>query len=768
MNSNTIKKATKSSVLKFWFLLFLLFLGEVSIALAQTPESKITELQSLISQAESKGIDTYKEKMTIRTAEIFLKYAIWDENHIEENKAFFELVPIYKKEALKKAQNLADFERNDVIMMLDATTANLKLVLEGKVKRKPSPIVDWRKVSVENDQLTYNKRPVFLADYTWKPKTKELSEYHGNLNGFFITPPYLQKSDGTLSPKVINELNDKPKDFLGFVFMNHKNVPDWAEKEYGPNFKMREDTYTAYDIDNPGARKMQQMLIGKIVPKVASEKISQLGYMLCNEPHFFTQAEAGKKLPWASGSVSHFTIEKFKIWLQKKHENIAHLNNLWGTNFASFNDVSIAIPIDISLQGTPIWYDWASFNMDRVTDWFSFLKSEVVKNDPEAKVHLKIMPNLWTDNKVISGIDLEALTNLSGIIGNDSGAEHNITWGNEVQEWKAEYAFDWRELCMGFDFMKSVSPNKINFNSELHYLSTVRSRDLYMDPMYVRAAFWLAHSYGMTASQIWFWPREEDGSVTKKAGNGYAGSNNQQPRVTNEVASTIIDLNANAEEIMAMQRQRKPLRIFYSKTSGISKKSYMDDIFKLYESIHFEGLSTGFVTQDILNTQQNTNWDIVLITDTPFVTSEELKAIQSYIKNGGTVIMDDKSLLKDEYGKPISVLNANGGKVIQIKSIEEMKNQALATLKSKNLLPEIEVIETNSIGKKACDWKVVKNSKGNYVLSIVNIGKTDASLTIKMKGASKITCTDILKGVEVTTTPVLKPCEVYFVEIVKK
>ena len=549
--------------------------------------------------------------------------------------------------------------------------------------------------------------------------------------------------------------------------MNHKNVPDWTTKAYGENFKMREDTYTAYDIDNPGAKELQKHLLGTVVPKMAGKKYTQLGYMLCNEPHFYAYSDKTKKnKPWASGPVSEYTIEKFKLWLQAKHKTISELNKVWHTNFKSFIDVTADIPLDISLKGTPIWYDWVAFNMDRVTEWYTFLKDEVTSHDPEAKVHLKIMPNLWTNNQRAHGIDFEALTELSGIIGNDSGADHKRTWG-KPHHWEEQYAFEWRELCMGYDFLKSVSPTKINFNSELHYLSTVRSRDLYLDPSYARASFWLAHTYGMTASQIWFWPRKADGEVTERAGKGYAGSNNQQPRVTNEVAMTLIDLNTNAEDIMAMQRQRKPIRLFYSKTSAINNGSHMDNQFKMYEALHFEGTPLGFVTQNIIKKQDNSNWDVVIVYDTPNVTTDELQSLQTYLDSGGSVILDNKSLIKDEYGKALSELKTSKGTLIKLNSVLEIKNRALSILKDRNQLPEVNVEETNTIGTKGCIWKVVKNEAGNNVLSVVNVGKSDATLKITLNGSDAFICKDLIDGIEVSKTPTLKPHDVYFVEITK-
>lgn len=734
--------------------------------------TKIKALEKLIKKAEKKGINVLKEKTTVRTAEIFLDFANWDEKNVDKNTKAFELVASYKKEAATYAKELPNFERGDVVKMLDKATTDVTLLLKKKMFRAPSPHVKWEEAYVDGDQITYNNQPVFLADYTWKPKTKKLTEYHGNQDGFFLTPTYVVNENGDFQPRKDKELNAKGAGSLGFIFFNHKGSPKWAQEKYGPNFKMREDTYTAYDIDNPGARQIQKALIKSVVPRTAGKKFSELGYMLCNEPHFYTQADkTKKKKPWASGGVSTYTMEKFKTWLTKKHGSVQSLNKAWGTHFSSFDRVELEVPIDISLRGTPQWYDWSVFNMYRVTEWYRFMKSEIQKYDEDAKVHLKIMPNLWTENARVHGIDLEALTEMSGIIGNDSGAEHKRIWQKKPYEWEEHYAFDWRELCMGYDFMKSVSPNKINFNSELHYLSTNRSRDLHMTPAYARAAFWLAHTYGMTASQIWYWPRTETGAISRKATNdkGYAGSNNMQPRITNEVAMTLIDLNSYGREIMAMQRLRKSLRIFYSKTSAINKKKHMDDVFELYEGLHFNGTSLGFVTKDIIKKQDHKKWDVVLIHKTPFVTQEEFNAVQSYLGQGGTVVIDAKSFKKNEYGVAFKKsLKAGRGTLIQANSTQEMEEKAMQLLVQKKLVSKVVVKEQNETGVKTCAWKAITNKDGKHILSVVNVGKNEAQLEISYKGAKEVTCVDLLKGIEVSSTPKLKPNEVYFVEVSKK
>jgi len=722
---------------------------------------KIQTLNALIVTAENAGIDTLKEKMSVRTAEVFLDYADWDEAHKSINADYFRQVSAYKNTADQTAAELPDFERSEVILLLDEAIDYLTQLINGEVFRRPIPNLDWARVTHDGDQLTFNNQPVFLADYTWKPDIDRLTEYHGNLDGFFLMSPYVVNQYGAIKSNIVGELRDKPNGRIGFIFLNHKNTPQWARTKYGPGFAMREDTYTAYDIDNPGARELYSMLFKGTVPKMAGKKYTKLGYMLCNEPHFYTTERV-----WATGPVSEYTKDKFRVWLQQRHRSISRLNGLWKANFTDFDDITITIPISQNLQGTAKWYDWVSFNMDRVTDWYRFLKNEIRKYDPVAKVHLKIMPSLWTGNKRNHGIDFEELTRFSEIIGNDAGAPSALMWGHE--EWQDRYAFEWKEICMAQDFQTSVSPEKIMFNSESHFLSTGRSRDLYQKSDIARATFWLAHMHGLNASQIWFWARKADGSIKNNAGKGYGGSNNQQPRIVNEVASTFMDLNSFAEEIMTMQRQRKALRLFYSQTSAINKDDHMDDVFELYEALNFEGLSLGFATRDILAEQDPNNWDVILVRKTEYVTQAELSALQAYLDQGGTVLLDDVSLKLNEYGQTHrSFLRAGNGTILRTTSLGQMVDKAMAILTERNKLPEVRVTETNNMDHKGCQWKCFKNADGNHILSVVNLGKGNATLSIELTSPNYTgtRCMDLFNGITVSSNPTLKPNEVFFVEV---
>jgi hypothetical protein len=728
---------------------------------------KIKNLNELIVKIEKQNIDAYKEKLAVNTAEIFLEFAKWDENNIAVNTNLFKKVKFYSNDANKMAEELPTFERKEVILLLDESTERANQLLQHKMYRKSYTRPDWGNIEISNSSLLNNNKPVFLSDYTWKPSNKRLDEYFGQLDGFFITPTFLENKKGDINPRIINQIQNQGSKTAGFVFISHQKVPKWTEKEYGAEFNnIQGKPFTNYDIDNPGAREMMAMLFEKTIPLTVGKKGAQLGYMLTNEPRF-TNYKNSKKDDWFRADVSKYTIQKFEKWLENKHQTIEKLNSIWETKFQSFKEASGIVPLDISLVGSAKWYDWTTFNKERVTDWFVYLKAELRKHNPTAKTHLKIMPSIFSDNDLDSGIDFERLTELSEINGNDVGAHYNER-RNPNEDWLEKYGWYWRELYMSYDFLKSVKPNQINFNSESHLLSSEHSRDLYMNPKYARATYWAAHTLGLNATQTWYWPRQLDGSLRKNLTGSFGGSNNQQPRVTFELESTLIDLNTFSDEITAFQNQRKPIRIFYSQTAATQKIKYMDAIFELYEGLNFEGIPLGFATKNILSKQDKAQWDVVLVYKTERVTKEELNSVQAYLDKGGIVIIDEVSLQKNEYGQPLPKLKESNGKLIPLSTWNQMKESTLSILADKNQLPEINVTELNNEGGKNCTWKFITDKNGKKILSIVNLGKSDVALKIELKNTkNKTICKDLINGIDVSSSPILKPFDVCFVEVLE-
>ncbi len=732
--------------------LLLLAVAGVSFAgtVAKEAQGKIKELNSLIKKADKKGVDSNREKCAVWFAKEFLMYADWDEQNKAQNEYQYSTWKPYKADAAQLAEKLPDFEREEVVKMLDCAIEELKGVLSGKYTRRSVPQVDWSSVKPKDNQFYSNNTPTFFNTYFTIP-AHQCNEYVGIARGASLALNAIKGEKGGLSNAGVERFINTPSKYSGYVLLWHGQAPKWI-KTKEPKVAEGQRLFTHYDIDNPEIRKAWDLTFKECVPYIKKSHFADLGYILANEPHWHTMEKV-----WATGGVSHYTKDKFRVWLAAKHKSIEELNKLWKTNFASFDEVDIKIPFEKSIFSTPMCYDWQRFNMDRVTDWFTFLDNSLKSYDADAKSHIKLIPRLFVHKYHDHGLDMEALFELTDIVGNDAKIIKKIWYKDGVEWWEPRYAFNWRDMAMSYDFFHSVNPNGPNVNSESHFLSSTAFRDIYLTKEFTRTTYWIATLHGMNASFSWFWAREKNGEVRKDLqqhkvqfdnamNNAYVASVVQQPRVANEVTKTYMDLNAFGREIAAMQSQRRPIRIFYSETSALNRVGYTESLAPLYESLYFDGVQLGYVTKNIINKQDNKLWDVVLVNNSEFVTTSEIAALQSYLDRGGNIVMDAKSLKFDEYGRAhTQSLKSTKGKVTVVKTVQEYYTKAFG-YSNPNSLPQLTIDEQNEVGKKGCMWRATQLKSGNYMLSISNMGKSDATITIGLKNGKVKSITEQLLG----------------------
>lgn len=757
-------------------------------ALETEARQKMSNLESLMTEARKKGLDVTREETTLWFSTEFLKFANWDQANPEAVKYMFAQYGPFAAESEEYTQMLPDFQRHKVIEILDGAQETLAKVIAGTIKRRPVAKVDWQNIVVEDDVLLSNGKPIFLYDYFSKSVGRPLTDtqvyndhlgaiYHGGQRLYEVNKDravnsYLLNEDGSFDAERMSYITEIPDTNVGFLILWNMGIPDWVlEKE--PDAQLGRSLFTGYDIDNPLVRDVWGKIIRKAGEITRGKKVTQLGYILSNEPHWYSEAGHWSGRFGEMQAISRYTQGKFKNWLSEKYGgNINALNKNWNTSFSNFENVSIEIPIDPATRGTPMWYDWSRYNMDRSIDWFSYLQGELKKTNPDADTHLKIMPNMFTENSRSHGIDVEALTELTTMIGDDAKtrSSRHLNY-KKAEDWEERYSYFWEELSVAYDFMESVSPNKIHVNSETHFLSASWYRDLDTSADYVRNVFWLATIQGMDAAISWFWARDPDGSPEDRLegelnffdpalAGSFAGSVNQQPHIANAKTQVMYDLNSFSKEVMAIRKQRRPLRLFHSETSAINKPFHMSEQFHLYESLFFEGFPLGYATEGILTKQDHENWDAIVVYKTQFVTDSEFKALQAYLNAGGTIIIDNASSLSmNEYGqKRQDKLKASQGTLTIVNksgTVEAMKTAALTAIETSR--PNVTLTEDNGTEHKGVLWRVVDAPDGGYLVNILNMGKHTARIDLTIKGQSRIQMTDLMTAQPLSNNFEMKP-----------
>ena len=432
---------------------------------------KIDTLEGLMNKAESKSIDVTREVTTLWFAKEVIKFADYDEAHKEDVEKLFGYYAPLSEDKKKTAENLPDFERRKVIEILDKSINDLEQLIAGKRTRRPVSKVDWENIEVEKDMFLSNGKPVFLYDYFSKTVGKQLTNkdiyndhlgaiYHGGqrlyeTNMDRAINPYILNEDGTFNEK-IELITEIPDTNVGFMILWNMGMPDWVHKQ-APELEKGRSLFTGFDIDNPTARKVWSDVIQKAGALTKGKKVTQMGYILSNEPHWYSEKKHWTARFNEMTELSSHTISKLKKWLEVKYKgNIKQLNKNWKTSFKDFDSVTIEVPIDRAKRGTPIWYDWCRYNMDRSIDWFTFLQGELRKTNPDADTSIKIMPNMFTENARSHGIDTEALTDLTSMIGNDAKMRERDIRSKKPEEWEERYSYFWEEMSVAYDFMESV------------------------------------------------------------------------------------------------------------------------------------------------------------------------------------------------------------------------------------------------------------------------------------------------------------------------
>ncbi|MFD0835934.1 hypothetical protein ACFQ0I_09175 [Mariniflexile aquimaris] len=742
--------------------------------LEKTALTKLNELETLMDNARSKSIDVTREETVVWFSKEFLKFANWDENNKEAVAKLFGYERYYTDKKEQMAEELPDFERKKVIQILDKGIEDLQKVLNGEIKRRPVNKVDWQNTKAGDNMFVSNGKPIFPYDYFSKTVGQPLTNtdvyndhlgalYHGGENLYPVDHDrainsFLLKEDGTFDEELMKELTGIPDTNIGFLYYWSMGIPEWVEKKE-PEIRKGRSLFTGFDIDNPLARDLWGKIIRHTGELTKGKKVTELGFVFANEPHWYSEKDFWTYNYDEMHGISSYTLNNFRSWLKSKYNNkIQDLNANWGETFKSFDTVQIEIPMDTALRGKPIWYDWNRYHMHRTTSWFTFMQDNLHSVNPDADTHIKLWPRSFYEDSRSHGMDFEALTELTTMIGHDAKALGDPSFRDHINsDWHQDYAYKWDGMAILHDFLESVSPDKINFNSESHFLSSGQYRKLDMRTSYVRSIYWLATLMGMDANTGWFWARDPDGSPEDRLegdlnffdpglGGAYAGSNNMQPHITNEVTQVMFDLNSFSEEIIALRKQPRPLRLFYSETSAINSEDYMTQTGKLYKSLFFEGLPLGFVTKNIIEKQDNNSWNTVVVYKTKYVTDAEFEALQSYLNKGGKVIIDSKeSLSMNEYGKKRSKkLTAGKGKLIFLEhaDITKIKEKALAEVV--DIMPDVIVESDNGKDFKTIISRVVKQENGSYLVNLLNVGHDTAKIKLSLKSGAQVSVKNLM------------------------
>lgn len=87
-------------------------------------------------------------------------------------------------------------------------------------------------------------------------------------------------------------------------------------------------------------------------------------------------------------------------------------------------------------------------------------------------------------------------------------------------------------------------------------------------------------------------------------------------------------------------------------------------------------------------------------------------------------------------------------------------------VKANDSSPIVTLNQKNNAGSKTCFWRCVQNKEGNPVVSVINLGHSEAMIEIRTN-SKELMLKNLLNGTGLGPINTLKPYEVLFVEVVE-
>lgn len=745
--------------------------------LKQELETYSTKLADLINKANSEEINTDYASVSMHVIAAFQLAAQQDRDNVEEVRRIFKSFNYYNRTDPTEADQLAFNEMVACIEVADFAINELQQQLCGKIKLSKPPDFSNGKIELGSGYYTLDGRTVFPSSLTWMPRDDGFLQAFGRLGGGYYALSNLREGGsvdaGALKRNMKSAETQKNKNMAPYTYFIGHNPAHWMTRQH-PEVTDGARHFTKYDIDSPLIRNWLSKLFSEMLPEWSKvcDDMPQL-HLLANEPHFATQ-----RYGWLSkNGVSEHTMRKYRTWIAAKYKTVEALNEAYGTLYEGVEQVAVKMPIDPALQGGAIWYDWCRFNMDRVNNWFTFLKNQVQTYDVnQSPVTIKTLGHILSSPARDHGMDIEYLTKLQDIPGSDLRVEpwDAIFYGknedkrNSETGWTSRYAYNWVDQSIMLDFTKSLCPDKLFYDSEWHGFGAVGWRHFNLKREYVRSALWLAFSHGMGAINPWLWGRSIDGSLTPRADN--IGELPTQPIALDAYGRTIKELNAHAERVVSMVPKKRDLLIFYCEEAAIQSKDYMGHIKEIYEALKLLNLSVGFTTPSEMVNLGMTEQTLIM-PPTQFISDKSFSTIEIFHQGGGRIVLvgAEHSFLKTELGAArlvhgIQEIFASIPLSSALCLVADF-DEALSPIKPRM---EVEISVTDKAGKKA--YGVMTNqirdpATGHMYVLLNNISKDLRIVNLEPCQGSDEKLMDMITQEVAPARLVMEPCDVRLLNI---
>ena len=370
-----------------------------------------------------------------------------------------------------------------------------------------------------------------------------------------------------------------------------------------------------YDVNSPEAKEIIENYLNEVIPVLKDYK-SLTSFTLSNEPHF------------DAATCGDTYLEEWQEYLRERYNNdIEYLNIAYQTEYKDFNE------IDFDKKSNPAKiYDYNKFNDKVFARWHKWMAETIRKIAPDIPLHTKILG--------YAGDDRGNYTLFTNGTGYEQYHEFlDLNGCDYTNFYELNHIFPLRKELY-YDYLTSMKDAPV-INSEDH---VIRDQIEKFEPViadYVAQDIYQGAIHGRALSDIWLWERSYD-----RTQNAW-GSISFRPDAIAKVGRATLDLNRNAFEISALQREEREIGILYSDASILNDSNAMHAAYQAYSAAMFNGKRVQFIVESQLNKMHGCK--IVIVPATKYVTAETLPELKKFITNGGRVlILGTDSMKKSE------------------------------------------------------------------------------------------------------------------------
>ncbi len=568
-----------------------------------------------------------------------------------------------------------------------------------------------------------------LANYKTEDGIERLNNIGFNmLGGYFchmnsvIDEEYnIKKYNDELIQKL--KIADKEGFLVDSLWMTHI-MPDWMKKNYPEFILPGAKRNINYDVNNPEFKKYHELYIkgvmDRLFEEVGKETLGNTLLMMdmSNEPRLeymsalnFKEFQNQLKRTYAEDIVKLNKIWKTRDILNKEYKNFDEINN--------YDDIKL-----LTSKNSRVLLDYRQYNSQRQSGYFEWFSDTVDKYsrgiDFNHYAKFDYGCDVLTQSNYVMRSRVDPETINRGL--NTFSADMHIS--DSVGD---KYNVDWRDQSFALDYMKSLDKEKVYVNTEWHSADCGAIDEEPMSKGYMTEALRIATYHGMATSVMW-------GYI--EPGHEEWGRNGAlitaQPRAFDEYVRESITIENEMDRVVEFPLVDRKIYILYSMNSITNQgQEYLDMVGNAYESMYFQDLNVGIVTEDMLLNNNIGDMELLVVPGAEYISDAAFNKIQQLADKKMPIVFYGDSLNYNVYGAKRTEPKIKG-KVQYLKesSVEQMTKDMKWIMKWAEVDRQFNLIDDKGNHPAYVEARFAKHGDTNigYAINYVN---TEQTFTIR-------------------------------------